>query len=290
MPTSSGVFSLHGRNAVVTGLSSGIGQAIAEALARQGANVAGDYLNNDAGAAETERRIVGHGREAMIVQGSTADEGHIDAMADAVVDRWGTLDIWVNNAARIFVKPLLEMSTDEWHSLLAANLHGYFFGCRAAARKMAAQDGPGRIINITSQSDVQAISGFSAYITAKGGILGLTRVLALELAEHDITVNSVSPGPTNTPLNQTAWTQKARDTYIERIGLHRISVPEEVADVVCFVASHASRFMTGQEILVDGGLSINGNVGHTETNLEGGAPHLTRGGLQRTSRTARRGY
>ncbi len=268
----SDVFSLAGRTAVVTGLSTGIGKSIAEALAREGANVAGDFVRNTDAAADTARRIEAHGREALILRGSTADEAHVCDMADQVVARWGSLDIWVNNAARIFVKPFLDTATEEWHSLLAANLHGYFFGCRAAAAKMAAQDGPGRIINITSQADVQAINGLSAYIAAKGGILGLTRVLALELADYDITVNSISPGPTDTPLNLTAWTPKARQTYIERIGLHRIAVPEEVADVVCFLASHASRFITGQEIVIDGGLSINGNVGHAETNVEGGMP------------------
>ena len=267
----SATFSLEGKNAVVTGLSTGIGRAIAEALAREGANVAGDYQKDAEAAAITKALIEAQDREALIVQGSTADEAHVDELADQVVQRWGSLDIWVNNAARIFVKPFLQLETEEWHSLLAANLHGYMYGCRAAARKMAAQDRPGRIINITSQSDVQAISGFTAYITAKGGILGLTRVLALELADYDITVNSVSPGPTDTPLNATAWTPRARATYLERIGLHRIATPEETADVVCFVASHASRFMTGQEIIIDGGLSINGNVGHAQTDVEGGA-------------------
>jgi NAD(P)-dependent dehydrogenase (short-subunit alcohol dehydrogenase family) len=267
----SATFSLEGRNAVVTGLSTGIGRAIAEALAREGANVAGDYQKDAAAAAVTRGLIEAHGRQALIVQGSTADEAHVNDLAGMAAERWGSVDIWVNNAARIFVKPFIEMRADEWHELLGANLHGYMLGCRAAARKMAVQDGPGRIINITSQSDVQAISGMSAYITAKGGILGLTRTLALELATYDVTVNAVSPGPTDTPLNQTAWTPKARATYIERIGLHRIATPEETADVVCFVASHASRFMTGQELVIDGGLSINGDVGHAATDVEGGS-------------------
>jgi len=252
---------LVGPSAVVTGVSNGIGRAVAVALAAAGANVAGCYGSDHEGGERVRAQIEAAGGEAVIFQGDTGDPATAERLAEEATSRWGSLDIWVNNAARLMVKPLVETTDEDWHGLLAANLHGYFYGSRAAARIMYGQR-RGRIINVTSAADVLVVANLGAYITAKGGILGLTKTLALEAAEHDVTVNAVSPGATDTPLNKTAYTPQVRRTYEERIPLGRIGSEDEIADVVVFVASHASRYLTGQEIVVDGGLVINGTVGH----------------------------
>jgi len=174
----------------------------------------------------------------------------------------GGVDIWVNNAARLFVRPVVETSDEEWHSLLDANLHGYFYGCRAAGRRMLAQGTGGRIVNVTSAVNVFAVPGLAAYGAAKGAIASLTKALALELAPGGITVNAVAPGPVDTALNVNAYTPEVRRTYEQRIPLGHIGSAEDVADVIAFLASDAARYVTGQELIVDGGLSINGDVGH----------------------------
>jgi NAD(P)-dependent dehydrogenase (short-subunit alcohol dehydrogenase family) len=244
---------LSGKRAVVTGSASGIGRAAAEALAAAGARVAGLDLHESA----TEVSIVG----------DTSRVEDVERAADAAVDALGGVDIWVNNAARLFVRPVVETTDEEWHGLLGANLHGYFYGCRAAARRMLAQNRNGtgtggRIVNVTSAVNFEAVAELSAYGAAKGAISSLTKALALELAPAGITVNAVAPGATDTALNADAYTAEVRRNYEARIPLGHIGSPEEIADVIVFVASDAARYMTGQELLVDGGMTINGSVGH----------------------------
>lgn len=256
---------LTGKRAVVTGASQGIGAAAAVALARAGAKVAFNYKSATDSAERTAAAVRDAGSEAVVLQGDCGDRAHVDELAAAAVDAWGGIDVWINNAARLMVKPFLEMTDEDWHGLLAANLHGYFYGCRAAAKQMVEQGGGGRIVNVTSIVDIQPIAELSAYVTAKGGILGLTKTLAVELGPHGITVNALSPGATDTPLNAVAYTPEVRSNYNHRIPLGRIASAEEIAEPIVFLASDASRYVTGVELVVDGGMILNGNVGHART-------------------------
>lgn len=252
----------HRPRIVITGISRGIGRALALAAAESGYDVAGVHRGTDPSVSkELTNQIEQRGASALIITGDAGVTADIDAAAERVVTEWGGIDVWVNNAARLLVQPFLEMDDDDWASLLNSNLMGYIRGARAAARTMVPA-GYGRIINVSSVVAEQPPTEMAGYVTAKGGITGLTRALAVELSGHGVTVNAVAPGATETPLNTEAWTDDVRTTYRARIPVGRIATPEDVADAILLVASEKSRYMTGQILTVDGGLLLNGSVGH----------------------------
>jgi NAD(P)-dependent dehydrogenase (short-subunit alcohol dehydrogenase family) len=254
------MFDLTGKSAVVTGASSGIGQAIAIALAEAGANVASLYLTDPEGAAATAAAIGATGREALMRQGDTADPAQVESLATDAESRWGGLDIWVNNAAKVVVKPFLEISDADWRDVLSVNLDGYFHGCRAAARRMVPR-GRGRIVNIASVTYHQPSPGMATYVASKGGVVGLTRVLGLELAPLGICVNSVSPGTVDTAMNAGLFTPAVRKVFDDRIAVGRIGAGRDIASAVLYFCSDEAAFVTGQDLLVDGGMALNGDVG-----------------------------
>jgi NAD(P)-dependent dehydrogenase (short-subunit alcohol dehydrogenase family) len=249
---------LEGKIAVVTGASHGIGQATAIALAAAGADVASIHLPG--ADRSTEDAVRSMGRRALFVEGSTARSDQVEGFASRVESELGDIDIWVNNAAQLFLRPFLETTESEWSEVLGTNLQGYVNGCRAALSRMAARQS-GRIVNVSSITEFQPISDLSAYVTAKGGVAALTRQLALEFGDRGITVNAVAPGAIETPLTQHIYTPEVRANYEARIALGRVGRPEEIADVVVFLASDAARYVTGHQLVADGGMTINGNVG-----------------------------
>jgi NAD(P)-dependent dehydrogenase (short-subunit alcohol dehydrogenase family) len=253
------MFDLCGKVAVVTGGSSGIGQAIAVALAGAGADIATIYFTED-DIAGTRDSVEGLGRRFVARQGDVSHRTVVEDFGADVVVELGHPGIWVNNAGRLMVKPFLETDDAHWRAQLASNLDGYFYGCQVAVRSMK-QLGQGRIINITSAALTQPFTSGSAYVTSKGGAYGLTRALAVELGPLGITANAIAPGAVHSRLNADVYTPDVRAQYESRIPVGRIGMPADLGSTAVFLAADESAYVTGVQIAVDGGLTISGDVG-----------------------------
>ena len=247
---------LKDRVAVVTGSGSGIGRAIALAMAREGARIAVVDLN-EVGAQETVKEIQKEGDQAHPFKADVTKKAQIEAMVADVVKRWGTVHILVNNAGWDKVEPFIQSTEETWDKVLAINLKGPIICTRAVLDEMI-KNGYGKIVSIASDAGRVGSTGEAVYSAAKGGIIAFTKTIAREMARHRINVNCVCPGPTDTPLfaTVTAENPKLAESLKRVIPFGRLGQPEDIPPAVIFLASDDAGFITGQTLSVSGGLTI----------------------------------
>ena len=255
---------LKGKNVLVTGGTSGIGQAIAVRFAENGANVAINYLRQPEEADETEMqvhacvaRVKQEGVRDVIVGANVTDEDDVARMVLETIDRLGGVDVLVNNAGIQISRPSHELSSADFDKVLAVNLRGSFLCAREAIKHFLAEDKPGAVVNISSVHQMIPKPGYLGYSVSKGGMMNLTRTLALEYAGSGIRVNAIGPGATVTPINR-AWVDDPvkREQVTSHIPMPRAGEADEMAGVVCFLASDDAAYITGQTIYVGGGLTL----------------------------------
>jgi 3-oxoacyl-[acyl-carrier protein] reductase len=239
---------LAGKVALVTGGARGIGLAVARAFAREGAVVSVADINGD-GAVQAAASL---GEQATGLAVNVADQTSVQAMVDAITGKHGRLDILVNNAGVGGNTPFLETKLEDWNRIIGINLTGAFMVAQACAREMV-NGGGGKIVNIASLSGQRGGNGRAAYGAAKAGLELLTKVMAVELAEHSINVNNIAPGAIETEMAKFAHDEATRAAYNYLIPMTRYGTPEEIADAAVFLCSDEARYIHGHTLNVDGG-------------------------------------
>jgi 3-oxoacyl-[acyl-carrier protein] reductase len=243
---------LKGKVALVTGASRGIGRATAERLSRDGAAVVINYSRNADAAGTVAAEIEAAGGEAFAVQADVGRVSEVVRLFDETIAQFGRLDILVNNAGIMFNKPVSAVTEEEFDRLFAVNVKGTFFACQQAATRLA--EG-GRIINFSSTTTAMMLPTYGVYVATKGAVEQLSRSLAKELGPRGITVNVISPGPTDTELFNVGKTEEQRQRLAQASAFGRLGQPPEIAEVVAFLASDGANWVTGQNIRVNGGVA-----------------------------------
>lgn len=249
------LFDLRGKVAIVTGGASGMGFASAKRLAEAGAAVLIADLNPETGKKKA-KELTTADYKADFVKCDVTQEPQVANMVDTAVETFGGLDIMVNNAGIYPMKPITEMDAKAWDRIMNINMRGVFLCCLKASQQMIKQGRGGSIINIASASAFHPTIGLTAYDSSKAGVWMLTRTLAVELAPHKIWVNSVSPGPMQTEGTSSPEAIEFNRRRLHRILMGRIGRPDEIANIVLFLASPASSFITGSDIVADAGWTL----------------------------------
>ncbi|NLJ36001.1 MAG: 3-oxoacyl-[acyl-carrier-protein] reductase [candidate division WS1 bacterium] len=247
------MLNLTDRVAMITGGAGGLGLALADRLATLGANVVVNDIPQAEEAAERVAEMVRkHGRKALVALGSVTSADDVGKTVDSVLEEFGKIDILINNAGITRDGLLIRMSEQDWDMVLEINLKGSFLCTKAVARPMM-KARYGRIVNIASVAGVMGNAGQANYSASKGGLIALTKTTAKELASRSITCNAVAPGFIETRMTE-VLDEQVRAQWLQNIPLGRPGTPEDVADVVAFLASDAAAYVTGQVLNIDGGL------------------------------------
>ena len=242
------------KKALITGASRGIGRAIALELAREGVDIALNYLTHSQEAEELASELSEMGRKILTIMADVADAEQVDKMVEYIHSEFGSIDILINNAGIARDFPLIGMEKEEWDNVIAVNLTGIFNTCKAVGKYMVMQKS-GKIINLSSVVAHYGNRGQVNYVASKGGVEALTRALAIELAEKGITVNAVAPGIIQTKMTEEVI-DRAQEQIMQHILLKRFGTLDEVAKLVSYLCSEDADYITGQVIHIDGGFGL----------------------------------